>query len=174
MTRYRLCSDFPGYRVGDDGSVWSCRIIGPGGVGNKWRQLRPIVNTLRKGYLFVAPRRDGRNHIRFVHRLILEAFISKRPDGMQCRHLDGDLTNNRLTNLKWGTPQEDADDKRRHGTHLVGSACHTAKVTEATVRRIKRLHKTGRYSNAELGRMFGLTTSPIWLMLNGRTWRHVE
>jgi hypothetical protein len=173
MTRYRPCIDFPGYRVGDDGSVWSCRIIGPGGVGKKWRRLSPIVNTLRKGYLFVAPRRDGKNHIRFVHRLILEAFVGKRPAGMQCRHLDGDVTNNRLVNLQWGTPQEDADDKKRHGTYLTGSQCHTAKITEADVRKIRRLHKMGRHSQQELARMFGLTQTPISLIIRRKTWKHV-
>ena len=48
---------------------------------------------------------------RYVHELVLEAFIGPRPRGMQSRHHpDPDKTNNNLSNLLWGTPAENMGD----------------------------------------------------------------
>lgn len=41
-----------------------------------------------------------------VHRLILETFVGPCPPDMECRHLDGNPSNNKLENLKWGTAHE--------------------------------------------------------------------
>ena len=57
------------------------------------------------------------NRVRYkmnVHRIILETFSGPRPDGYECRHLNGDSFDNRLENLKWGKPQENADDRVKH------------------------------------------------------------
>lgn len=54
---------------------------------------------------------------RYVHHLVLEAFVGPRPHGMQCRHINGNSLDNRLKNLAWGTPSEDNYDRVRHGTH---------------------------------------------------------
>lgn len=61
---------------------------------------------------------------RFVHRLVLEAFIGPCPPGMECRHLDDNKTHNRLPNLCWGTRIENRADMIRNGKH------HNARKTE--------------------------------------------
>lgn len=56
-----------------------------------------------------------------VHRLVLEAFVGPCPAGMECRHFpDRDTANNRLDNLQWGTPVENARDSLVHGTSSLG------------------------------------------------------
>lgn len=51
-----------------------------------------------------------------VHALVLETYVGSCPEGMNCRHLDGDKENNKLRNLKWGTLEEQIEDQKRHGT----------------------------------------------------------
>tara|TARA_R110002096_G_scaffold365418_1_gene558809 strand:+ start:114 stop:629 length:516 start_codon:yes stop_codon:yes gene_type:complete len=51
----------------------------------------------------------------FLHTLVLRTFKGEKPhEGMVCRHLDGDMHNNHLDNLKWGTSRENSADIRRH------------------------------------------------------------
>jgi hypothetical protein len=118
---------YPGYRFGNDGRIWSqWQQVqrSPGGpltyaIGDTWRELKPQTNGRGYHLVFLAGRKTSSK----VHHLILEAFIGPRPNGMQCRHLDGNRSNNRLDNLAWGTPRENIHDSFRHGTRrLVATA----------------------------------------------------
>lgn len=54
---------------------------------------------------------------RYVHHLVLEAFVGPRPAGQEGLHGDGNPANNRAANLRWGTRAQNSDDAVRHGTH---------------------------------------------------------
>ena len=58
----------------------------------------------------------GRGNTRMVHTLVLEAFVSPRPPGMDSCHNDGNPKNNRLDNLRWDTRSNNIRDGVRHGT----------------------------------------------------------
>ena len=147
---YREIAGFPGYRVGNDGTVWTCwQSFGRGSrLSARWKRLAESVYDGRRPdkrtpYHYVTLRRNGRGHYKFVHRLVLEAFVGPCPPGLQTRHRDGNAENNRLGNLRWGTSQENADDKRRHGTVQFGEDNSHAKITASDVRRIRRLLAAG-------------------------------
>jgi hypothetical protein len=60
------------------------------------------------------------NRVFFVHVLVLEAFVSPRPEGMYCCHNNGIPDDNRLFNLRWDTPKNNVHDRRFHGTYQYG------------------------------------------------------
>jgi hypothetical protein len=101
------------YEVSDQGRVRCVRVALRGRTPGA-----PLVPSDPgfKGYAMVQIRRgDGSKLNLRVHTEVLTAFVGPRPDGLQGRHLDGDRTNNRLSNLVWGTPLENAADRERHG-----------------------------------------------------------
>lgn len=166
--------DFPGYQVSDWGRVRSSRGTGRSRakVGNPWRilSLRPLPS----GYLQVSPRRDGKNHNRYIHRLVLEAFVGPCPFGQQTRHVnENDRSNNHLSNLCWGTSQENSDDAARHGTRPIGSRTGAAKLTEEIVGTILSDAAAGA-SVLGLARKHGLRKENISKIVNGHYWRHVD
>lgn len=109
---YRDVVGFPNYRVGNDGSVWSCQKYHN---SSNWRKLKP--SPIRFGYLMAGLYRDKKLFKIPVHRLVLEMFISPCPPNMQCCHFpDPSPSNNNLTNLRWGTVFDNARDKKIHGT----------------------------------------------------------
>jgi hypothetical protein len=57
----------------------------------------------KKGYHLVALEIEGRSHLRYVHRLVLMAFVGPGT-GQLANHGDGRKGNNRLGNLCWTTP----------------------------------------------------------------------
>lgn len=79
------------------------------------RILRAVRND--RGYLLVALSRNGTRRMHAIHRLVLEAFVGPSPAGELTRHLNGDQTDNRLTNLQYGTSSENNFDTVHHGTH---------------------------------------------------------
>ena len=61
---------------------------------------------------------------RYVHQLVLEAFVGPCPAGYLCRHLDGDATNNALSNLRWDTARANNLDTVRHGRNPSSARTH--------------------------------------------------
>lgn len=106
------------YEVSDLGRVRSIDRLVP--VGNHMRRHpgRLLSQRLnRKGYPVVGLVIGGREINTRVHILVCEAWHGMRPEGMVCRHLDGNPTNNSPDNLTWGTHAENCQDAVRHGTH---------------------------------------------------------
>jgi hypothetical protein len=162
-----------GYRVGVDGNVWSClEHAGPGKyvMSDRWHRLKPRPHY-RSGHLWA---KLGHHDQRPVHQLVLEAFVGPCPPGLECRHLDGDPTNNELWNLCWGTRTENMEDMVRHGRagKVKGEANGRAVLSEADVREAVAMHKAGK-SISLIARWFGVSRRTIGQILNGELWNHV-
>lgn len=94
-----------GYMVFDGGAVLSLK-------RNKFKSPQ-ISNS---GYVCVSFRDGGRNHGRFVHRLLMQAKTGQDGAGLEVNHIDGNKKNNNLSNLEWVTPSEN----KRHLLHVLG------------------------------------------------------
>lgn len=133
--------------------------------GKKHLYLRLTdINGVKKGHL--------------LHRLVLEAFVGPCPEGMECRHYpDRDVTNNCVWNLRWGTRQENAEDKIRDGMSngctgaVDGEKNGRAKLTWDNVLDARRLYATKRYTYARLANNYGVGINTIRSVIIGETWR---
>lgn len=179
--KYALIPGCRGYRVSNTGVVESCRKRVGLGSGNGTKSV--LVNVWHR--LNTRKDRDGYIHVRIhddnnrklfpgVHRLVLIAFCGQPANGMQTRHIDGDKTNNKLSNLTWGTCTENNRDRIKHGTIPRGEKhCH-AKLTEDVVREIRELGKT--MGPAAISRAIRIAVDPVNIsaVLKGKTWKHVK
>jgi hypothetical protein len=167
---YRPIEGFPPYRIGNDGSVWTClmRDGATYALGTQWKQMSTYpVN----GYPYVRLRRNGRKVRKRVPVMVLEAFVCKRPKGLECRHLDGVRANSNVTNLAWGTSKENQQDKVRHGTSRNGRH-NAAKLTESQVLEVVSLKRQG-VSAGDIAAKFGISKDNVWLITSGKTWSDV-
>lgn len=158
-----------GYQVSSIGRV---RSVNPKRYRNSggFYYLKPSPD--KNGYQGVDLYEAKTHHCVNVHTLVLEAFVGPCPEGMQCRHLDGNPANNRLGNLKWGTAKENADDRTRHGTTCQGSDHHRAIVDEDDVLRIRERYANGEYAS-DLAAEHGFTQQALQKLVNGASWKHV-
>lgn len=150
-----------GYDVSDLGRVRNA---------STGRVLKPRPMPNRGGHLQVQLGRAGGN--RYVHALVLEAFVGPRPDGLVCRHEDGDPTNNRVGNLSWGTVPENHGDTIRHGRTTRGEKDAQAKLTESDVRAIRAARADGVPLKA-LAERYGVRESCISRAATGKRWGHL-
>lgn len=113
--------DIPGYegyyQASSHGRVRGLdRVIEHSGTGKARIRGRILSPGKRKtGHLIVNLRRGGGARTVPVHRLVLEAFVGPRPEGMECCHWDDNPANNHLSNLRWDTPSSNEQDKIRNG-----------------------------------------------------------
>lgn len=166
---------FPGYCVGDDGTVWSRR-VGYGGCGPRlaevWHKLKAVPNPYRSNYVSVnlmAP--DGRSKLRLVHRLVLEAFVGLRPPGMDaCHDPDHDPSNNRLDNLRWDTKKANMADMLRQGRRARGWNCTSSKLAEQQVAEVYLAAEAGETQKSIAAR-YSVTQMTISRVIRRKTYR---
>ena len=157
---YREIQDFPGYRVGSDGTVWSLR------RGTEWRKMSTQTHPNR--YVGVGLMHSAS----LVHILVLIAFVGPRPAKMQACHGNRNRSDNRIENLRWDTWHGNFRDRSIHGTEVKGELVPSSKVKASDVAEMRRLYATG-VGCYRLGKQFGISTSAAWQITTRQTWKHV-
>lgn len=124
------------YEVSNTGKVRS--LIQPTSVGMRTRKA-PLELKQRgsRGHLCVSLYKDGVSSHLYVHSIVAEAFIGKRPDGAQCCHNDGNYLNNFATNLRWDFASGNQQDRVKHGTDVRGLKHPRAKLSDEQVVEIR-------------------------------------
>jgi transposase-like protein/DNA-binding XRE family transcriptional regulator len=105
------------------------------------------------------PRREFK-----VHRLVLNAFLGKCPNGMEGCHNDGNKCNNRIDNLRWDTRSSNISDAYAHGAKFRRKLTFEQIVE---VRNSLGLHR-------EIAKRFGITRATVSQIKSGRSWPNVE
>ena len=143
VNRYRQNRHGPVLRPG--------RIITPNWVGPKRRRYAQV-----RLYGTDAP---GRQRGHLVHLLVLTAFVGPQPEGQQGLHRDDDQTNNALSNLYWGTPRQNWDDRRRSGGWHPCRDCATriAPTRDYCRKCLRRRQREAAYAQRQVAEPFYLS-----------------
>lgn len=150
-------TDIPGanrYRISNYGVI-----VGPSG-----KVLRPMKSESGHLYVFIDRKR------RYVHRLVLETYCGDCPLGMECRHLDGNPSNNHISNLRWGTKRENVEDRERHGRMPIPHLSPFTKLKPKDIPIIYFLHLEGNSSRA-IGGLFRTSHTTIQKIIRGERWK---
>ncbi len=127
------------------------------------------------GYPCVSLCKNGISTKTLVHQLVLLTFVGERPKNKISRHLNGDPTDSRLTNLAYGTYSQNNYDAVKHGTFRdsKGSKHHMSKLTETKVKEIREQYARGLVSQKQLGAKFGICQQNVSDIINKKLWRHI-
>jgi hypothetical protein len=157
MENWKTIPGFSKYEVSDLGRIRNIRL----------QTIRnPYINL--QGYYQITLSGDSnKRQTRMVHQLVLLAFVGPRPEGLVTRHLDGDKLNNKPSNLKYGTPSENMADTLNHGSHPF------QKLDSEDIYDIRRLYATGKYTQREIAKEFGVSRTRIGHIINHKTWKHI-
>lgn len=132
------------------------------------RIRKPATN--RTGYTVYSLYRNDSSIQYFAHRLVLEAFVGPKPDGMVCCHNDGNPANNRVENLRWDTPAANNQDQIKHGTICRGVRNGNNKHSPQDIRNIRRLYRTGKMNQRQIGEAYGIRQAAVSNIVRRRSW----
>lgn len=154
IEEWRQHPDFPDHEISN--------------LGRVRRYLEPFL--MSNGYPHVSL--GSKTKRRYLHQLVLEAFVGRRESGQVIRHLDGDKTNARLDNLRYGSYEENYADLVEHGGGNRGSRHGLAKLTDEQAGEIRR-----RFLDAEevqnLADEFEVSVRLVRMIGRGERWRHL-
>ena len=80
---------------------------------------------------------------RYVHHLVLEAFVGIVPKGFVTNHKDGNKLNKKIENLEIVTPKENIRHAFNNGLHPLGDHRYNVKILEKDIINIKELRLSG-------------------------------
>lgn len=127
------------------------------------------------GYQILILKKGGTIATKSVHRLVMLAFAGAPVDGQEVNHIDGDKSNNHLTNLEYCTRGENISHAHKLGLRNArGEKNARAKLTNEDVHTIRRRFALGGISMGRLSREYGVSRSTIRRMLDGTTWKHLS
>ncbi len=123
------------------------------------------------GYLRVTMQDDyGEKRVVPVHLLVARSFFFL-PNGRVVRHFTGDRSNPILSNLAYGSREENEDDKFGHGTHGLGVQNAMSLLTDREVKKIYRLK--GQMSQTQIAKEYGISRQAVSDIHRGITWAEV-
>lgn len=129
--------------------------------------LKPLLNPF--GYLTASL--CGKR--KFIHRLVVQAFIPNPHEKPQVNHRDGHKLNNHVDNLEWATAAENSQHAKMAGLRNPpqGADSSSAKLSAVQVSYIR--DNPDGLNMCELARMFFVNYATISLIQLGKTYRNV-
>lgn len=122
--------------------------------------MKPYQND--KGYLAVAIHHEGKRYTRMVHRVVCETFHGPKPTPEhQVRHRDSNSLNNHYSNLCWGLPPDQVDDRVLNGT---------LKLSRTDATEIRKLYATRAWRHTDLADHFKVDRATIGDVLRNEHW----
>lgn len=133
------------------------------------RILKPIRMGNYTGYQLSND--EGVLVSKYRHRLTLEVFVGAAPAGLECAHLDGDKSNNDLSNLAWVSHEENESHKRTHGTLPSRERNGMAKLGQCQVNQMRLMRETTGRSFSSIAKDFGVSTMTAFRAITERAWK---
>jgi hypothetical protein len=161
--------DWSGYQVSTFGRVRSCRQKCTGKLMDTYHIL-PMHKRQSTGYLLVTlcdSVRGIRSKQFKVHRLVLLTFIGPDVSKPYCLHNNGIKDDNRLVNLRWGTPKDNWEDSKRQGVIKYGRQAKASKYTEAQLENVRYLRREQGLGLRQIAAVTGISRTHVKRILSG-------
>lgn len=157
-----------GYYISKRGHLYSrfekCGLLTPrwdkktGYRPKKWRKLTP--NHSQGGYLFKQVIINGKSKAFYLHRLVALVYLPvENPDVLEVDHIDNNVKNNRVDNLRWVTPKENVRHSFESGNRK------NLKMLPSIISELERQYKA-KVSIAELASKFKVSRHTVRKILN--------
>lgn len=144
-----------------------------GSNSRKGKIIKPTLSGAKRRRIPYVKYTISRNSVEVTihaHRLVAVTFLGMCPaPNFEVAHEDGNGLNCHYTNLRWSTREGNAEDKRRHGTLVIGERVNTNKLTAQQVREIREASGLQR----EIGERYGICQTHVSDIKARKIWRHI-
>lgn len=176
MVEWKAIKGYEGlYEISNTGVVKALKKrVDSGKCHRTWKSHIKRYGVDNNGYLRVSLSKEGINKTYKVHRLVATAFIPN-PLQLPCvNHIDGNKTNNHVSNLEWCTHSENLKHAFKTGLKRNdGEFNSQSKLTQEDVDHIRAVYKPRdkEFSTVALGRKYGVHRKTITGIVTGQYWR---
>lgn len=95
MELFKVIEEFPNYQISNLGNIKNSKGI----------LLKIGKRVSNSGYIQVRLSKEGKYYYRYIHRLLAKAFLPNPNNYRTINHINGNKTDNILTNLEWASDE---------------------------------------------------------------------
>ena len=134
-----------------------------------------LKQKIDKGYYRLGLRKKGIRNFYRVHRLVAIAFIPNPKNKKTVDHINENKLDNRLSNLRWATQEEQIGYAMETGTFEIrkGEQVGGSKLKEKDVLEIREKYVPRKYSQYKLAKEYGVNVMTISDIILRKTWLHI-
>lgn len=138
----------------------------------KGKMLKPTLRN--NGYYYVSLSKNNVRPKFDVHRLVAITFLDNDNNYNCINHIDGNKTNNCLSNLEWCSYSYNAKHAFKVGLNeaVRGERNGSSKLKDSDVIKIKKLLSEG-VKSYKIAEMFNISQSTISEIKNNKKWTHI-
>ena len=125
-----------------------------------------------RGYAVIGlKQKNNKNTVKYVHKLVAEAFLNKKEGDEFVIHLNYNKTNNRADNLKWVNRTE----LSKHISRDPLQKYSNSNLTEEKVKIIKKIaaNPNRKTTFKEIAKDFGISEMQLYRIRKGICWSYV-
>ena len=138
---------------------------------SKGKVIKQFLNI--KGYPIVSLRVNKKPHTKAVHRIVAETYISNPDNLTDVDHIDGNRTNNHVSNLRWVTHGENIKHSYLLSNRSAKGENNARSIlTEKDVHEICKLLQAG-VKPAKI-RDIGFPYAPVRSIAAKKNWRYIS
>jgi len=165
---------FKHYQVSNLGSVRSIDRVIKYTANSKSRSMtKPgilLSKHLNHGYNRVILSKQGNEYIKTVGLLVAEAFLPNPNNLPQIARKDGNVKNDKLSNIKWSSVLDNVRVAIQRGLRSdVGSRNNNSKLNKKSVLEIRKLLKKN-LPHKVIGDKFNISASTVSFIKHRKTW----
>lgn len=142
-----------------------------GRIRNKSKHILVPVVWGNRGHVAVKVGGGRKASKKYVHRLVLMAFDGMPKEGQIACHRNDVKTENRISNLYWGTYKENTADQIRNGLFYfaVGEGNGRTEYADDIVDKIRSEYTGKRGEQSALARKYNMHVSNVHLIVHNKT-----
>lgn len=141
-------------------------------INGKWKGIKEMSPCKGYGgYLLTNLRWKDKNRKVRIHTIVAESFLKKESWHACVNHIDGNPSNNNVSNIEW----TDNAGNVRHAIETglfdtKGEKHHNSKLTKEKVLEMRRIRNKYGLPYSEIGKMFGVCRRQASDVVRGVNW----
>jgi DNA-directed RNA polymerase specialized sigma subunit len=137
-----------------------------------------LKNSISNGFRAIQIKQNNASKRYYIHKLVAEIWISKPSENHAfVTHNDGNLLNNRASNLSWHTKESLNEqhrelNKKKYGDSKRTTLINNSKLKEQDVILLKSMLHRG-ITQAKIAKLFCISEMQVTRIKRGENWGHV-
>jgi hypothetical protein len=140
---------------------------------SKGKVLKPFISNC--GYNLIHLLENNKRFTKAVHRIIILSFIGQ--SDLTVNHIDGNKTNNKISNLEYCTMKENLihayKSGLKNGDHKRGENNYKTFLSSDDVLLIRKLKKEYNIKQSTIATLFNASDACISEIITRKNWGHI-